>query len=475
MNAPRSFIRATMAPASLAAAIGMAFAMSAPAQAQYRYPGTAGSSGHYASSIHPIRAGARERAGYGALPGRPEPSTSREPALTDGSQSGKAGGAAYRNPTRFDGAHVRAAQVARPVPAHRPQRAMATMNGGYGNPSMQRGEACPPGSNCAAPTSGRQESNGGGPAPSAGYGGQERYGHIGRAADSVQPAQASGSASISPVRAGAAHQALSYGTSQNAAGYRNAVTGNSSGPSTHVSGQANSFTGPNGKVSMGNSQVTGPNGEKVGQQSPGGKYGGGYGQQKNSGVGYGNSFTDGSGSMRQTGNAPGMANANGMNMNNGGAAGASEQAGVSDSFGEWVHREAADSDPNVVSTTSSDNGTLTWHGDQKWSGTDKGGMTWNNGKPWNGSDGKGGFYTNGHHVKGSGGEMPADTGGTSGPGEVVNGTGQVVHPGKPGGQDTGGGQGKDAGGSGSGDSKNATGQYATSNTPLSGQDAPIKP
>ena len=64
---------------------------------------------------------------------------------------------------------------------------------------------------------------------------------------------------------------------------------------------------------------------------------------------------------------------------------------------------------------------------------------------------------------------------TSGPGEVVSGTGQVVHPGKPGGQDTGGGQGKDAGGSGSGDSKNATGQYATSNTPLSGQDAPIKP
>ncbi|HEX7128920.1 MAG TPA: hypothetical protein VF217_02490, partial [Rhodanobacteraceae bacterium] len=284
MNAPRSFIRATMAPASLAAAIGMAFAMSAPAQAQYRYPGTAGSSGHYASSIHPIRAGARERAGYGALPGRPEPSEPGEPGVHGHSlQSGNASGAMYRDPTRFDGAHVRAAQVARPVPAHRPQRAMATMNGGYGNPSMQRGEACPPGSNCAAPTSGRQESNGGGPAPSAGYGGQERYGHVGRAADSVQPAQASGSASISPVRAGAEHSAMNHGPSQTSnTNFYNAVTGKTNGPSTNPTGQPTSFNGPNGKVGMGGPQsFTGPNGKS---QTIGGgpdlnNIGGGYGHQ----------------------------------------------------------------------------------------------------------------------------------------------------------------------------------------------------
>src|SRR5690348_12435474 len=261
MNAPRSFIRATMAPASLAAAIGLAFAMSAPAQAQYRYPGTASSSGHYASSIHPIRAGARERAGYGALPGRREPSTSREPAPIDGSQSGNVG-AGYRDPTRFDGAHVRDAQVARPAPAHRPQRAMAAMNGGYGNPSMQSGEACPPGSNCAMPNSGRQQSNGGGPASSGGYGEQARYGYGGRAADSVHPAQAGGSASISPVRAGS-RGALNYGPRQNSnSNFRNSVTGTTNGPSTNPTGQPTSFNGPNGKVGMGGPQsFTGPNGK----------------------------------------------------------------------------------------------------------------------------------------------------------------------------------------------------------------------
>src|SRR5690348_3042726 len=342
MNARFSLLRARMAPTTLAAAVALAFGLSAPEQAQYTYPGTASSSGHVVGEREsPVR----ERAGYGGAPSR------------------------------------------------------------YGNPGMGRG-------------------------------------------------------------------ALNYGTSQSAAGYRNTVTGQSSGPNTKVTGQQDSFSGPNGQVNMGNQKVTGPNGQVVGQQSPGGKYGGGYGQQKGAGIGYG---SNGAGVITQTGSAPGMASANGMNMNNGGSSGASEQAGAPDSFGEWVHRKAADSDPNVVSTTSSDNGTLTWHGDQKWSGTDDAGLTWNNGKPWNGPDGNGGSYQNGHHVVGVQNQDSADMGGTSGPGEVVSGTGQVVHLGRPGGQDTGGGRGQDAGNSGSGSNKNATGQYATANTPMAGQDAPVKP
>jgi hypothetical protein len=56
--------------------------------------------------------------------------------------------------------------------------------------------------------------------------------------------------------------------------------------------------------------------------------------------------------------------------------------------------------------------------------------------------------------------MPADTGGESGPGEVVSGTGKVVHPGRPGGSDVGGGQGQDSGASGGGSNRNnATGAY----------------
>ncbi|HET6905675.1 MAG TPA: hypothetical protein VFH52_01850, partial [Rhodanobacteraceae bacterium] len=267
MNARFSLLRARMAPTMLAAAVALAFGLSAPVQAQYTYPGTASSSGHI---VREHESPVRERAGYGGAPSR------------------------------------------------------------YGNPGMGRG-------------------------------------------------------------------ALNYGTSQSAAGYRNTVTGQSSGPNTKVTGQQDSFSGPNGQVNMGNQKVTGPNGQVVGQQSPGGKYGGGYGQQKGAGIGYG---SNGAGVITQTGSTPGMASANGMNMNNGGSSGASEQAGAPDSFGEWVHRKAADSDPNVVSTTSSDNGTLTWHGDQKWSGTDDAGLTWNNGKPWNGPDGNGGSYQNGHHVVG---------------------------------------------------------------------------
>jgi hypothetical protein len=499
MNAPRSFIRATMAPASLAAAIGLAFAVSAPAQAQYTYPGTASSSGHYASSIHPIRAGARERAEYGALPGRPTPAEPGEPGTTGhGSHSVHNGGAQYRDPSRFDGAHVRDTQVARPMPAHRPQRATATMNGGYGNPSMQRGEACPPGSNCGVPASGRQQSNGGGPASSAGYGGQERYGYGGRAAESVHPAQVGGSASISPVRAGAAHGALNYGTSQNAAGYRNTVTGNSSGPSTHVSGQENSFTGPNGKqVNMGNqTSFTGPNGQK---QTIGGgpdlnNLGGGSGHQKGSDIKQGMSYSaDGNGSISgtRTGSAPGMASANGLDMNNGGAAGTSEGTdGGSHKLTNYNDTHNPDGSSKSGSGNSS-SGSFWSHPIDNTvgavEGVFKGGSGSHDGNSGNShsSTGKGSGSTgaegmdpnkmypvknpNSHHVQSGGGDMPADMGATAGPGEIVSGTGQVVRPGQKKGQDTGGGQTDD--GSSHGGGQNAQGQYIAP----SGQDAPVKP
>ena len=257
--------------------------------------------------------------------------------------------------------------------------------------------------------------------------------------------------------AAAGRGALNYGTSQSAAGFRNTVTGKSSGPSTNVTGQQNSFTGPNGqKVNMSGSQsFTGPNGQKVGQQTPNGTYGGGYGHQKGSGINGGYSYTSQNGSMSgsRTGNAPGMANGDKPNFNNGGTAGAS------DSASELNQEHNPFSDGN--GTTTSDKGTLTFKDHQKWSGTDSDGLTWNKGKPWDGPDGDGGFYTHGHHVKGSsGGDMPADTGGESGPGEVVSGTGKVVHPGRPGGSDVGGGQGQDSGASGGGSNRNnATGAY----------------
>jgi len=280
------------------------------------------------------------------------------------------------------------------------------------------------------------------------------------------------------VRAGDVHGALNYGPSQTSnANFRNSVSGRTSGPNVNTSGQQTSFIGPNGKkVNMDGSQtVAGPNGQK---QTIGGgpdlnKLGGGYGHEKGSGIKQGISYSaDGNGSISgtRTGSAPGMASASGMNINNGGSSGVSEQAGAPDSFSEWVHRKAADSDPNVVSTTSSDNGTLTWHGDQKWSGKDDDGLTWNNGRPMDGPDGHGGTYQNGHDIKLVKNQDTADMGPTAGPGEIVSGTGQVVHPGQKKGQDTGGGQGKD-GGSTSGGGQNAQGQYIAP----SGQDNVKKP
>jgi len=420
MNAQFEIRRARSASAALSVAIALAFGLNAPAQAQYSYPGTAASSGHYAHSIHPIRAGGVERGG-------------RQPSVS---------GAGF----------------------------------GQSNPSMRRGEACPPGNSCATPVPARGGDGSGSGHPTGGYGAHESYGYAASPMQTHRNAAVGGKA-ISPVRAGG-RAALNYGPSQTSnTNFRNSVTGKSSGPSVNTAGQQTSFTGPNGKkVSMGGSQTfTGPNGKK---QTIGGgpdlnNLGGGYGHQKGSGIKQGMSYSaDGNGSISgtRTGSAPGMASAGGMNMNNGGTSGVSEQAGAPDSVREWGHRQLADSDPNVVSTTSSDKGTVTWHGDQKWSGTDAQGLSWNRGKPWNGPDGKGGTYQDGHDVKMVQNKDEADMGPTAGPGEIVSGTGQVVHPGQKKGQDTGGGQTDDAGTTHSG-GRNAQGQYIAP----SGQDAPVKP
>lgn len=477
MNASVSFLRAKMAPAALATAIGLALAMTTPAQAQYSYPGTASSSARTAH-IGPKYAGtpisSSQRPGSPGHQGGCGPGANCNGMLSGGNAPDGGGPSASGMPNRASSVH--------PIRAGARQRAeYGTSDNGYGrgNPSMRHGEACPPGSECATPV----PANGSGSGhTSGGYGAHESYGAASaqapHEANAIHPIAAGGSASINPVRAGAERGALDYGPSANSnANFRNSVTGKTSGPNTNVTGQQTSFTGPNGKkVNMdGPQSFTGPNGQK---QTIGGgpdlnNLGGGYGHQKGSGINQGMSYSaDGNGSMSgtRTGSTPGMASASGMNMNNGGAAGASEQAGAPDSFGEWVHRKAADSDPNVVSTTSSDKGTVTWHGDQKWSGTDSDGLTWNNGKPWNGPDGDGGSYQNGHHIAGVQNQDSADMGPTAGPGEIVSGTGQIVHPGQKKGQDTGGGQGQDSGSSNSG-GRNAQGQYIA---PL-GQDNVKKP
>jgi hypothetical protein len=417
MNAERSFLRATMASASLATAIALAFAMSTPAQAQYGYPGTASSSAR-AAHISPVRAGASMRSGYLA-------------------------------PT-------------------------SSARHGNSNPSMQPGEACPPGSQCAHPQTG----GGSGASPSSNaYGARESYGatptQSAREANAVRPVATGGRASVSPTRAGGTRGALNYGTSQSAANFRSTMNGQQgTGPATNVTGQQTSVTGPDGKqINMGNqTSFTGTNGKK---QTLGGgpdlnHLGGGYGHQKGGGMNMGGttSYQNGSGSMTRTGSAPGMASANGMNMGNGG------HAGASDSFSELNQEHNPFSDGN--GKTTSDHGTLQFQDGKKFSGTDSDGLTWNRGKPWNGPDGDGGTYQNGNHIVGVKNKDTADTGPDYGGGELVNGAGNVVRPGQKPGSDAGGGQGQDAGASGGGTNRNnATGGYIVTGT--YGQDAPVKP
>lgn len=435
MNARVSLFRARTAPSALALAIALAF-VGAPAQAQYSYPGTAGSSGHYAG-IHPIRAGGRGRA--------------------DGANA----------PARLD----------------------------RGNPSMQRGEACPPGSECATPV----PANGGGSGhPASGYGAHESYGAASaqapHEANAIHPIKAGGSASINPVRAGAGHSALNYGPSQSSnVNFRNGVTGKSSGPNVNAAGQPTSFNGPNGKVNMDGSQtIIGPNGQR---QTIGGgpdlnNLGGGYGHQKGAGMNMGGivNAQNGSMSMKQTGGATGMANGGvdsykmdngtsgeqeGDRTNKGFKSGQTGKGAKYDGFGSSVVNWF-DSDSGHPNNGKDSNGTE-WKDGIVWDGTDSKGTKWRNGVASGGTiptqdevDKRKGMGAG--KGSGNGGDMPADMGPDAGPGEIVSGTGQVVHPGQKKGQDTGGGQGKDGGSTTSG-GQNAQGQYIAP----SGQDNVKKP
>lgn len=408
MNAQLEFLRTKAAPVALSTAIALAFALSASAQAQYSYPGTASSSGHHAR-ISPMRAGGVER-------GERQTPVSR---------------AGY----------------------------------GRGNPSMQHGEACPPGSRCAHPQTG----DGSGPGhPSNAYGAHESYGaapvQSAREANAVRPVAAGGKASISPIRARAGHGAMNYGPSQTSnANFRNSVTGKSNGPSTNVTGQPTSFTGPDGKqVNMGGTQsFTGPNGKKQSFDQTPDLSGGGYGHQKGSGINNGVTYTTQNGSVTEhaSGSAPGMASATGMNMGNGGASGASDgsskKSGGFFSSLDYLHSDSKSSTPDAGSNSHS-----TVHTEDP--GTYRNDMDPN--KTYKVTN------PNAHHVTNSdGGKDSADMGPTAGPGEIVSGTGQVVQPGKHKGQD-GGGQTGDAGSSNSG-GQNAQGHYVAP----SGQDASAKP
>lgn len=389
MNARLSFLRATMAPAALATAIGLACAMSAPAQAQYTYPGAASSAGHSAR-ISPMRAGARARADY----------------------------------------------------ANAPARSRA------GNPSMQRGEACPQGSQCATPV----PANGrGSERPSGGYGAHESYGY--GAASPVRQSTA-GAATASPVKAGSPRGALNYGPSQTSnENFRNSVTNKASGPSAPNmnSGQPTSVPGPNGPVKVGGSQTyTGANGKQhtLGQQAP-----------NLTGTGYGHP-TNEHGPMSDFGKASGGGapqSTNGMDpyKADNGAAGAG--------FGLSDIKKALDWGSGGSSSSSTPDAGSKPHA------TPNGGPV----DPNAGSDGidrKSGVKV-APDVKGSG---SGTTGSPSpeinyGPGEIVSGSGHVITPGTPAGSDVHGGQ-TDDGASHSG-GQNAMGQYVAP----SGQDNVRKP
>jgi hypothetical protein len=439
MNARVSSLRASMAPAALAVAVAMAFGLSAPAQA-YTYPGSASSSGH-AVKAAPVRAEPRERPAYGAAPAR------------------------Y----------------------------------GYGNPSMQHGEACPPGSTCA-PHGPNQQTNGQAPAPSGAYGAHGSYGYAAPQAAHQAATPASRNAIASPVRASAGHGAMNYGPSAASnANFRNSVSGKTSGPNVSTAGQPTSFNGPNGKVNlngMSNPSVTGPNGQ-VGMDGPDLNHlGGGYGHAAGAGMNMGGvvNAQNGSISMKQTGGAPGMANG-GMDSYkaDNGAAGAEKGDRTNPNFKSGQHGANAVYDgwgsnswfdpKNPQGGGHPENGTdrngTQWVDNMVWDGTDSNGTEWRNGK-WDGNgpapslddtNARNAAAAKGDDKKGGkGGEMPADMGPDAGPGEIVSGTGQVVHPGQKKGQDTGGGQTGDAGTTNSG-GQNAQGQYIAP----SGQDAPVKP
>ncbi|GEM_PF-4833840 len=282
-------------------------------------------------------------------------------------------------------------------------------------------------------------------------------------------------AHINPIQAGGSI-ANRPGIGQSHAGIgSNAQDNGALGSSGYKYGQSGqNLTTPNGSA-IGQQTVTGPNGQQIGQQT-GGKYGS-YGQQKGAGYGYGSSYNNGAGSLTQSGSAPGMANGNTPHFNNGGMVGAADQP--SDAPSKPTGKSNQGGDANGSSYGEALNA-LNDDWGHPANGKDSQGNTWSDGKLVNGYDENGVKYHDGKPVQGGavpkygGNGDPSDMPNYGG-GEVVNGTGNVVHPGQPGGQDTGGGQGQDAGNSGSGSNKNATGQYATVNTPYAGQDSPVKP
>ena len=334
MNARISLPGTRMAPVALAAGIALALGLSAPVQAQYTYPGTA-SAAPRAAEAKPARADQFKRSAHPStdpLQNCPRGEESCGGAAADGMGGKTAGGGPKKTGTPGHPAYHQANAV-------RPAAGAAIQATAYGssnptrhrntNPSMQPGEACPPGSHCA-PHGSSQQTPAGSPARSGAYGAYESYGY---ATSPTSAHQAAGrNPSVSPVRAGA-RGALNYGPSQTSnTNFRNSVTGKASGPNVNVTGQQTSFMGPNGKkVSMDGSQtITGPNGQK---QTIGGgpdlnDLGGGYGHQKGSNLKQGMSYSaDGNGSVSgtRTGSAPGMANG-GPHFDNGGTAGVSDGA-----------------------------------------------------------------------------------------------------------------------------------------------------
>src|SRR5690348_4410582 len=138
MNAQRSFLRTSFAPASLAAAIGLALVLGTPAQAQYTYPGTASSAGHLAR-ITPVRAGIPVRnanppasmSGPGSSCDTPGPDCDS----TDGESGG--GGPDSSGRIGYGGDTSGHANSIHPIRAGTPTTANSANGYGRGNPSMR--------------------------------------------------------------------------------------------------------------------------------------------------------------------------------------------------------------------------------------------------------------------------------------------------------------------------------------------------
>lgn len=293
----------------------------------------------------------------------------------------------YRYPASASSSPYRSTGTLHPVRArgaaetnYRHQSPRASQSG---NASMRPGEACPPGSPCAP---GGSTGGSGRDGASNGYGGAAHYRYGASAAREAQPARPADNERVAVSRPSVVANNPNMPRSPSQAGYGNHQQ--SSLPNLTPSSSGNPFSDANGPGHRPDRTLggpTGPVGITTGQQmlgnTPVGGHRMGSGQQTTtpSFVGSRNNITQKgqtspvSGLGKASGGGPHQGvSSSGMNLQNGGTAGASE------SLSEMNQRYNPFSGNGV---TKSDYGSLTWKKGKPWNGTDSSGQTWQDGKP----------------------------------------------------------------------------------------------